>query len=116
VVSGLAAGGWTFAALAAALPCLLVLAAIGLGRGAPKRAFAATCGAAALPVPIIGFGLHPNVLAPRGGGQGMTVAEAAADATTLQLLLPVAALVIPLLLAFQAMGWWAFRGRPATYL
>ncbi|MGN9841679.1 cytochrome d ubiquinol oxidase subunit II [Nonomuraea sp. H19] len=111
-----AAGGWRLAALAAAMPCLLALAALALGRGAPKWAFAATSGAAALPVPIVGFGLYPNVLATPGGGQGMTVAEAAADVTTLQLLLPVATLVIPLLLAFQAMGWWAFRGRPITYL
>ncbi|GII02787.1 cytochrome d ubiquinol oxidase subunit II [Planobispora takensis] len=114
--SGLAAGGVLMTALAAALPGVLACAVYALARQAPRWAFAATSCAAALPVPIIGFGLYPNVLAVAGGEGGMTVAEAAADAATLRLLFPVAVLTIPLVLAFQAMGWWAFRGRAATYL
>ncbi|GAA3225508.1 cytochrome d ubiquinol oxidase subunit II [Nonomuraea helvata] len=105
-VTHLAATGWILAAPPAVQVVLLLLGTFALRREAPVWAFAATSGAAALMAPII--------LA--ASGAGMSLAETAADPTTLRLLLPVAVLVIPLLLTLQAVGWWAFRDRPPTYL
>ncbi|MGV9776834.1 cytochrome d ubiquinol oxidase subunit II [Streptosporangium sp. NPDC003464] len=111
-LSGVAADGRTAALLTGALLLALVVAVVALSRGGARTAFAATCCAAALPVLIAGLGLYPDLLVSTGGGAyRLAVPEAAADAATLQLLLPLGTLVIPLLIAFQAFNWWAFRGR-----
>ncbi|MER6360008.1 cytochrome d ubiquinol oxidase subunit II [Kitasatospora sp. NPDC001527] len=93
----------------------LVAAALGAGwwfltrgRGAP--AFAATCAATALPVPLIGAGQYPYLLTADSGA-GITVDEAVADEATLKLLIGFGVLVVPLILIYQAWSWWAFRGR-----
>jgi cytochrome bd ubiquinol oxidase subunit II len=41
----------------------------------------------------------------------VTVAEAAADGATLRLLGWPALPLVPALIGFKAMSWWAFRGR-----
>ncbi|MCG5213827.1 cytochrome d ubiquinol oxidase subunit II [Streptosporangium sp. KLBMP 9127] len=111
-VSGVAAAGLTAAILAVALLLALGAAVVALSKGATRAAFAATSCAAVLPVLIVGFGLYPDLLVPAdGGAHRMALPEAAADTATLQLLMPVGALVIPLLIAFQAFNWWAFRAR-----
>ncbi|GAA2095634.1 cytochrome d ubiquinol oxidase subunit II [Streptomyces albiaxialis] len=80
------------------------------GRGTPGRAFAVSCCAALLPVPLLGAGQYPYVLAARGGG-GITVGEAAADEVTLRTLLAFGVVLVPVILAYQAWNWWVFRGR-----
>ncbi|MFF2352889.1 cytochrome d ubiquinol oxidase subunit II [Kitasatospora sp. NPDC058115] len=81
-----------------------------LGRGRDGLAFSATCAATALPVLLVGAGQYPYLLTASSGA-GMTVGEAAADGATLKLLIGFGAVVIPLILVYQAWSWWAFRGR-----
>ncbi len=98
--------------LAATLVLALVAARWALTQSRSGRAFAATCGAAALPVVVVGAGLYPFLLVSSAGRRfGMTVAEAAADETTLRLLTAFGVVLIPLILAYQFWSWWAFRGR-----
>ncbi|MFG3258503.1 cytochrome d ubiquinol oxidase subunit II [Streptomyces sp. NPDC048172] len=80
------------------------------GRGAYGRAFAASSCAALLPVPLLGAGQYPYVLAARGGG-GITVGDAAADEVTLRTLLAFGVVLVPVILAYQTWSWWVFRGR-----
>ncbi|MFC5663050.1 cytochrome d ubiquinol oxidase subunit II [Kitasatospora misakiensis] len=93
----------------------LVVAALGAGwwyltRGNDVLAFAATCVATALPVLLIGAGQYPYLLSASSGG-GITVDEAVADGATLKLLIGFGVVIVPVILAYQAWSWWAFRGR-----
>ncbi|NBE52451.1 cytochrome d ubiquinol oxidase subunit 2 [Streptomyces sp. YC537] len=99
---------------AAALTALLAAALCGarwwLVRGRHGRAFAATCCATALPVPLLGAGHHPYVLITPSG-TGLTVEHAVTDSATLHLLSAFGVVLVPVILAYQAWSWWAFRGR-----
>lgn len=81
-----------------------------LSRGHRVRAFAATCCATLAPVLLVGFGHYPYVLATKAGA-GLSVAEAAADGATLQILTSFGVALIPVILAYQAWSWWALRAR-----
>lgn len=96
--------------LVAALAGSLAVAWTALGRR-PGLAFAATAVALALPVVIVGAATYPYALASTVDGAGLTVADAAADGATLRLLSWLALPLVPALVGFQAMLWWAFRGR-----
>ncbi|MEV5341626.1 cytochrome d ubiquinol oxidase subunit II [Streptomyces sp. NPDC052676] len=68
--------------------------------------------AALAPVPLIGAAHFPQaVVSSAGPAEHLSVAEAAADPTTLAVVGPVVLLVLPVLLAFQAMQWWAHRAK-----
>ncbi|MER8041547.1 cytochrome d ubiquinol oxidase subunit II [Streptomyces sp. NPDC094032] len=105
----------TAVALALLVPVALLVARRLLGGGRPGRAFAATALAALLPVVLVGAGQYPYVLAAHrhgpGAPAGLTVGRAAADTGTLELLLAVGVLLVPVVLGYQAWSWWAFRGR-----
>ncbi|MFD0373358.1 cytochrome d ubiquinol oxidase subunit II [Streptomyces sp. NPDC127114] len=96
--------------LLAAVAALLLaprLAARGRRRAPLLSGFAALA-----PVPLLGATHHPQALVSGvGAHENLSVAEAAADPSTLAVVGPVVLLVLPVLLAFQAMQWWAFRGR-----
>ncbi|WP_306456200.1 cytochrome d ubiquinol oxidase subunit II [Streptomyces sp. Ag82_G6-1] len=98
----------------AALTALFGMALTGawwcLSRGRHGRAFAATCCATMLPVPIVGAGHYPYVLIS-SSGPGMTVGEAVTDGATLRILTVFGIVLIPVILAYQTWSWWAFRGR-----
>ncbi|MER7705279.1 cytochrome d ubiquinol oxidase subunit II [Kitasatospora sp. NPDC097605] len=81
-----------------------------LSRGRAGLAFTATCAATALPVALIGAGQYPYLLTAASGA-GITVGDAVADEATLKLLIGFGVVVVPLILAYQAWSWWAFRGR-----
>ncbi|PXX58675.1 cytochrome d ubiquinol oxidase subunit II [Nocardia tenerifensis] len=99
-------------ALAGVLVAALLGALVAAALGPRGSAFAATSVAALLPVPLIFASLYPFILVSHAdGGPGLTVAEAAADSGTLRMLLPVGAVVIPVVIACQVMSWWLFRGR-----
>jgi cytochrome d ubiquinol oxidase subunit II len=89
----------------------LLLARRLLGRR-PGLAFAATSAALAAPVPLIGATTWPYALVSSlDPGTGLTVADAAAGAPTLELLGWLVGPLLPLLLACQVLSWWIFRGR-----
>ncbi|WP_327581531.1 cytochrome d ubiquinol oxidase subunit II [Nonomuraea sp. NBC_00507] len=100
----------TSALLTGMLVTALVAAWWSLSRGHRIRAFAATCCATVAPVLLVGAGQYPYVLATKAGA-GLSVAEAAADGTTLQILTAFGVVLIPVILAYQAWSWWAFRTR-----
>ncbi|MFG3256672.1 cytochrome d ubiquinol oxidase subunit II [Streptomyces sp. NPDC048172] len=75
--------------------------------GAPLFSGIAAC----LPVLAIGAARFPQTVVSTYGGEDLSLAEAAAHPDTLSLVGPVVLLVLPVLLAFQAMQWWAFRSR-----
>ncbi|MER6108902.1 cytochrome d ubiquinol oxidase subunit II [Streptomyces hirsutus] len=68
--------------------------------------------AALSPVLLLGAAHFPQALvSSAGAGEDVSVAEAAADPSTLAVVGPVVLLVLPVLLAFQAMQWWAHRAK-----
>ncbi|MFG2503210.1 cytochrome d ubiquinol oxidase subunit II [Streptomyces sp. NPDC048441] len=79
-------------------------------RGHHVRAFVATCCATALPVLLVGAGHYPYLLIS-SAGTGMTIDQASTDSVTLKILSVFGVAVVPVILAYQAWSWWAFRGR-----
>jgi cytochrome bd ubiquinol oxidase subunit II len=84
----------------------LVLSYRATGRRRPGFAFAGTAVALALPVVIVGVAAYPYALPP-----DLTVSQAAADPATLRVLSWLAIPLLPAMIGFQVMCWWAFRGR-----
>ncbi|MFI6316788.1 cytochrome d ubiquinol oxidase subunit II [Nonomuraea sp. NPDC050556] len=100
----------TAAVISVLFATALALARHYLSRGNHGRAFAATSGATLLPVLLVGAGHYPYVLVSSPGVR-LTVHEAAADGVTLQILTVFGIILVPVILAYQAWSWWAFRGR-----
>lgn len=98
-------------ALAVVLVGALLLAYRLLGRHRSGLAFVATAVAATLPVLIVGAGTHPYALSSVDPAASLTVAQTAAGPQTLRLLGMMAWPLLPVLVAFQGMCWWAFRVR-----
>ncbi|MDQ7910039.1 cytochrome d ubiquinol oxidase subunit II [Phytohabitans sp. ZYX-F-186] len=103
---------------AAAVPllCLLVAALVvaggALARGRPGLGFAATSVALAVPVALVGAATWPYALVSTADpGASLAVVDAAASGPTLRLLTWLAVPLVPVLLSFQVMSWWVFRGR-----
>jgi cytochrome d ubiquinol oxidase subunit II len=114
------ADGTTRDGLLNPLPAALILvAAIAALLSAPRltasagwRAPALSGFAAMAPVLLIGAAHFPQaVVSSVTAGEHVSVAEAAADPSTLSIVGPMVLLVLPVLLAFQAMQWWAFRAK-----
>lgn len=82
-----------------------------LVRGHRGPAFAATGCAAALPVLLVGAGHYPYVLISSSSTPGLTIHHAVTDEATLKILTAFGVVLIPVILAYQAWSWWAFRGR-----
>jgi cytochrome d ubiquinol oxidase subunit II len=82
---------------------VLVLLVLAAGRLAAKQkagwAFAASAGALVAPVVLLALAL------------GGSAVDLAAPPETLRLLSWVAVPIVPVLIGFQAMSWWVFRGR-----
>jgi cytochrome d ubiquinol oxidase subunit II len=89
-----------------AMAAALLAARGALGRRRPGLAFAATGLALALPLLLVLGSTYPYALGP-----DLTVAEAAAAPDTLRILNWLALPLVPVLIGFQLMCWWAFRGR-----
>ncbi|CAL9654844.1 cytochrome d ubiquinol oxidase subunit II [Streptomyces sp. enrichment culture] len=101
----------TGAVLAVLIAAVLAGAWWAVGRGHRVRAFAGTCLAVVLLVLLIGAGQHPYLLAGADGTAGLTVDEAVTDGATLKILTGFGLVLIPVILAYQTMSWWVFRGR-----
>ncbi|MEV4537384.1 cytochrome d ubiquinol oxidase subunit II [Asanoa sp. NPDC049518] len=100
----------------ALVPLLLLvfalLAARLLAERRPGWAFVASSLALVAPVLLVGLGRYPAALVSTvDPAATLTVAEAAAAPATLRLLAWVAVPFVPVLIGFQAMSWWVFRGR-----
>ncbi|WP_275461206.1 cytochrome d ubiquinol oxidase subunit II [Streptomyces noursei] len=100
----------TAALLVAALAAACAGAWWFLTHGHRTAAFAATCCATLLPVPLVFAGHYPYLMTTPSGA-GLTIDEAVTDQATLTILSAFGVLVVPAILAYQAWSWWAFRGR-----
>lgn len=114
------ADGTARAGLLNPLPtAVLLLAAVAALLLAPRLAARGSApaplvsGLAALaPVPLLAAAHYPQALVSGiGPVENLSVAEAAADPSTLEAVGPVVLFVLPVLLVFQAMQWWAFRAK-----
>ncbi|HEX7746299.1 MAG TPA: cytochrome d ubiquinol oxidase subunit II [Micromonosporaceae bacterium] len=98
--------------LPAVVVAALLLAYGCLARHHPGLAFAATSVALAAPVLLTAAAIWPYALVSSvDPAASLAVADAAASAPTLRLLGWLAMPLLPALLGFQLMCWWAFRGR-----
>jgi cytochrome bd ubiquinol oxidase subunit II len=98
--------------LPAVLVTALLLAYGALARRRPGLAFAATSVALAAPALLAAASVWPYALVSTvDPAASLPVADAAASPPTLRLLSWLAIPLLPALLGFQLMCWWAFRGR-----
>jgi cytochrome bd ubiquinol oxidase subunit II len=96
----------------AVLVGMLLLAYRALTRRRPGLAFAATSVALAAPALLAAVAIWPYALVSSvDPTASLAVTEAAASGPTLRLLSWLAVPLLPALLGFQLMCWWAFRGR-----
>ena len=115
--TGLAAGlddsGLLPAVIPAALAALAALAAVVLTRRRREgAAFAATAATMALLVLTLFIGLFPNVLVSDPTvANSLTVDNASSSDYTLKIMTVAAAIVTPVVLAYQAWTYWVFRAR-----
>jgi cytochrome d ubiquinol oxidase subunit II len=77
-----------------------------------RTAFVCTAVGCALPVLIVGSVHAPDILVSSlEGGKALRFADAGSSAETLTQIGWLALPVIPVVIGFQVMTWWAFRGR-----
>jgi cytochrome d ubiquinol oxidase subunit II len=92
------------------VPVAFVLAYGSLGlllaRGGGARAFAASAVAIAALVGTLGVSLYPRLVPDRDGGAGLTVANAASSDLSLTVMLVIALIGVPLVLAYTV---WVYR-------
>lgn len=81
------------------------------GSGGAGRTFAASAVAIGGTVAAIFVGLFPNVLVSTDPATTLTVAGTAASPSALQVMSIITAVLLPLVLAYQAWGFWVFRAR-----
>jgi cytochrome d ubiquinol oxidase subunit II len=83
-----------------------------LHRGSPAQAFASTSAVIAALIVLLGATLYPNLVSARSDpSHSLTIFDAASSERTLAIMLGVAALGMPLVLAYTALVYWTFRGR-----
>jgi cytochrome bd ubiquinol oxidase subunit II len=99
-------------ALCAAGAAVAVIAAAALARTSPARAFAATCGAIVLFFCALFTDLFPHAMvSSTNDAFSLTLNEAASSNYTLTVMTVVAALLVPVVLLYQAWTYWVFRHR-----
>jgi cytochrome d ubiquinol oxidase subunit II len=102
------------APLAWIVPGLFVAAALATGAAIVGRratlAFAASSASIAGLIGILGVGLYPNLVTDRSGGAGLTVTNAASSDLTLTVMLVIALIGMPMVLAYTAFIYHRFWG------
>jgi cytochrome d ubiquinol oxidase subunit II len=98
------------------IPVLNALAIANIPReishGRDFRAFLSSCAAMVALMALVGLGLYPNmVLSNPVAANSLTIYNAASSAKTLTIMLIIAAMGIPLVLAYTASIYWIFRGK-----
>lgn len=101
---------WTWAPVLLAAVCWL--AAIAMVR-AGREGWAFLLSALTLALAVIAlFGmLFPNVMPGINGTEGLTIYNASSTETTLKIMTGVAAVMTPIVLAYQGWTYWVFRNR-----
>jgi len=99
--------------IALAIPVLAVLAAFALARGARGggRAFAATAVAIGGVIAAIFANLYPAVMISTEDAYTLTVENSTASSYSLTVMTIVAAVMVPLVLAYQGWTYYVFRAR-----
>jgi cytochrome d ubiquinol oxidase subunit II len=106
------------------VPVLNVLAIANVPRaiywGKPLGAFLSSAAAIAAFTFLFGVALFPNLIASsEGAAYSLTVSRAASSEKTLEIMLTMAALGLPFVLAYTATVYWVFRGKvkltPTSY-
>lgn len=98
------------------LPMANVLAVANIPReihlGREFRAFLSSCVAMAILIAIFGVDMYPNlVLSKPVPENSLTIYNAASSAKTLGIMLTIALIGMPLVLAYTAIIYWVFRGK-----
>lgn len=74
------------------------------------RAFLSSCVAIMALMTLLCLGMYPNLVL-NTTGESLTVANASSSTKTLQVMLIIAAIGMPLVLAYTTMIYWIFRGK-----
>ena len=98
------------------LPVLNILAIANIPReiyhGRDLRAFLSSCASMAALMALFGVGLFPNIVFSRPNpANSLTLYNAASSQKTLGIMLIIACIGVPLVLAYTASIYWVFRGR-----
>jgi cytochrome d ubiquinol oxidase subunit II len=99
-----------------AVPILNVLAIANIpreiSRGREFRAFLSSCAAVVALLALFGIGMYPNLIVSNPGPENsLDIYNAASSQKTLRIMLTIAALGVPLVLAYTASIYWIFRGK-----
>ena len=99
-----------------AIPVLTMLAVANVPReifhGREFRAFLSSSAAIGLLVTLVGVGLYPNLLLSEPAPENsLNIINAASSPKTLQIMLIIAAIGVPLVLTYTAGIYWIFRGK-----
>lgn len=111
MVDHIKANPWLFL-----LPVLNLLAIANIPREAYKgrdfRAFLSSCFAMVFLLALFGLGIYPNMIYSLPNPENsLTIYNAASSAKTLKIMLIIAALGVPLVLAYTTSIYWIFRGK-----
>jgi cytochrome bd ubiquinol oxidase subunit II len=98
------------------VPAALLLAVANVPReihlGREFRAFLSSCAAIVAMMALVGIGMYPNMLHARPAAENsLTIYNAASSPTTLTIMLVIALIGVPLVLAYTASIYWVFRGK-----
>jgi len=97
------------------LPMLNVLAVANIPReihlGREFRAFLSSCAAMAILIAIFGIDMFPNLVLAHPIEHSLTIYNAASSTKTLGIMLTIAIIGMPLVLAYTSIIYWVFRGK-----
>ncbi|MCX6832999.1 MAG: cytochrome d ubiquinol oxidase subunit II [candidate division Zixibacteria bacterium] len=98
------------------LPLLNALAIANIPReiqhGHDMRAFLSSCAAIVALLTLFGIGMYPDLIfSSPDPANSLTIYNAASSAKTLEIMLIIAAMGVPLVLAYTASIYWIFRGK-----
>ncbi len=104
---------WPWAALVVVVN---VLAVANIPRalhwGRPGEAFASSCAVIATLIMLFGLALYPNLItASNDAANSVTVFTAASSPKTLTIMLVIALIGMPFVLAYTGIIYWTFRGK-----
>ena len=99
-----------------AVPVVLLLSVANIPReiheGREFRAFLSSCATMASLMALVGIGTYPNMIPSRpDAANSLTIYNAASSSTTLSIMLIIALVGVPLVLAYTAGIYWVFRGK-----
>jgi len=98
------------------LPLLNALAIANIPReihhGHDMKAFLSSCASIAALLTLFGIGMYPDLIfSSPNPTNSLTIYSAASSAKTLEIMLIIAAMGVPLVLAYTASIYWIFRGK-----